>query len=197
MEFDEALPVYVQIATVLEGWIFSGQLEPGAKMPTVRQLSAQLGANANTVQRALMELERADLVRARRTAGRFVTADESRIARARAMAIGRVCDKYLSDMAALGCGPEEIAQWLHMDAPAAWPMVLEPVGAPVASAAPPGEAPLAPVAPVAPVQEAPPERPAPVPTPGPARVPHRASDYKTFQDYVRAAQGALEPEPEW
>ncbi|MDU5269543.1 MAG: GntR family transcriptional regulator, partial [Varibaculum cambriense] len=59
--------------------ITTGSWPPGSKIPSVRDLAQMVGANPNTVQRALSELEREGLAVSERTAGRFVTQDQDKI----------------------------------------------------------------------------------------------------------------------
>jgi GntR family transcriptional regulator len=64
IEVDTASPVppYEQIRAQLETMITSGTLTPGAQLPTIRQLAADLGLAVNTAARAYRELEAAGLV---------------------------------------------------------------------------------------------------------------------------------------
>lgn len=52
--------------------IRTGQLGPGTRLPTVRELAAELGLAPNTVARAYRELETAGIVETRRRLGTFV-----------------------------------------------------------------------------------------------------------------------------
>ena len=70
-------PVYQQIMAAIRGAILKGELPPGGKVPSVRDLAAQAQVNPNTMQRALTELERDGLVYSQRTTGRFVTEDHA------------------------------------------------------------------------------------------------------------------------
>ncbi|EST30860.1 GntR family transcriptional regulator [Streptomyces roseochromogenus] len=63
------VPPYEQIRAQLAALISSGQLAEGERLPTVRQLAADLGLAAGTVARAYRELEAASLIRTRRGAG--------------------------------------------------------------------------------------------------------------------------------
>ncbi|GHE12231.1 GntR family transcriptional regulator [Streptomyces alanosinicus] len=63
------VPPYEQIRAQLAALIGSGRLPEGERLPTVRQLAADLGLAAGTVARAYRELEAASLVRTRRGAG--------------------------------------------------------------------------------------------------------------------------------
>ena len=50
-------PVYQQIMAAIRGAILKGELPPGGKVPSVRDLAAQLAINPNTIQRAYRRLE--------------------------------------------------------------------------------------------------------------------------------------------
>ncbi|GGV18153.1 GntR family transcriptional regulator [Streptomyces filipinensis] len=63
------VPPYEQIRAQLAALINSGRLAEGERLPTVRQLAADLGLAAGTVARAYRELEAASLIRTRRGAG--------------------------------------------------------------------------------------------------------------------------------
>lgn len=53
---------YEQLRLHIIAEVRAGRLSPGAKLPTVRSLAAQLGVAANTVARSYRELERAGVV---------------------------------------------------------------------------------------------------------------------------------------
>lgn len=95
MEFDTGSPIWAQLVTEFSRRIVVGEWEPGGRIPGVRDLAADLGVNPNTVQRALAELERQDLCRSERTAGRFVTADEDRIDILRAELAQEAADDFI------------------------------------------------------------------------------------------------------
>jgi DNA-binding transcriptional regulator YhcF (GntR family) len=72
-KFDDGTPIYLQIAERIRTQIASGELPPGGKIPTVREIAETAGVNPNTVQRALSELESSALVASERgNGGRFV-----------------------------------------------------------------------------------------------------------------------------
>ena len=51
-------PIYEQILEGLRQQIRAGVLLPGERLPSVRELSAKLSINPNTIQRSYQELER-------------------------------------------------------------------------------------------------------------------------------------------
>ncbi|SFQ19922.1 DNA-binding transcriptional regulator YhcF, GntR family [Amycolatopsis arida] len=82
VEVDSGSPVppFEQVRAGLARQINDGALPVGTKLPTVRQLAADLGIAPNTIARAYRELEEAGLIETRGRAGSFVGAggDESR-----------------------------------------------------------------------------------------------------------------------
>ncbi|NYT84907.1 GntR family transcriptional regulator [Pollutimonas harenae] len=66
------LPLYIQIANVVEHEIASGRLPVGAPLPTERQLGEAYGVSRITVREAIGVLKRKELVETRRGAGNFV-----------------------------------------------------------------------------------------------------------------------------
>jgi GntR family transcriptional regulator len=71
----------LQIVNQVKYLVASGRLAPGEELPPIRLLAAQLLVNPNTVARAYRELELAGIVEKRRTAGTYVSATGSPLAR--------------------------------------------------------------------------------------------------------------------
>ena len=57
INFRDSRPIYEQVKTALRKLIVSGAMSPDEKLPSVRELAAQLVINPNTIQRAYRELE--------------------------------------------------------------------------------------------------------------------------------------------
>jgi GntR family transcriptional regulator len=77
----DGVPIYLQIVNQVKYLVASGRLAPGEELPPIRVLATQLVVNPNTVARAYRELELAGLVEKRRTAGTYVSAAGSPLAR--------------------------------------------------------------------------------------------------------------------
>jgi len=86
---------YLQLVQQVRQALQLGILEPGDRLPTVREVVATSGVNPNTVLKAYRELEFAGLVEARQGAGTFVKAG-----------LGT------GDRAALGRLYQELVEWL-------------------------------------------------------------------------------------
>lgn len=57
LDYRDARPIYSQIIDGYREQILAGILQPGDKLPSVRELAAQLTINPNTIQRAYRDLE--------------------------------------------------------------------------------------------------------------------------------------------
>lgn len=110
------VPLYAQIADRLRIAIATGDLAPGAALPSVRQLASQLRVNPATVVQAYRELEEAAVVESRQGAGTFVRelaqpkreAERQREAR-------RLVRRLLKDAAALGVTRDDLDQALKVE----------------------------------------------------------------------------------
>jgi GntR family transcriptional regulator len=103
------IPLYAQIATRIRVAIAAGELEPGAALPSVRQLATQLRVNPATVVQAYRELESSGLVATRHGAGTFVQAvvPERRL-RERVSAARRLVRDLMAESGRLGISAREL-----------------------------------------------------------------------------------------
>ena len=79
---NDGVPIYIQIVSQIKSMVGSGRLRPGDELPPIRTLAEQIVVNPNTVARAYRELELAGVVEKRRTAGTYISATGSPLARA-------------------------------------------------------------------------------------------------------------------
>lgn len=104
---DSNRPIYLQLQEELELRIVTGQYPSGTQLPGVRVLAQEASVNPNTMQKALQELERAGLVFAQRTSGRFVTEDTEMIEDLRRRLAMEQAAAFLEGMKKLGLSKEE------------------------------------------------------------------------------------------
>jgi len=57
LDYRDVRPIYAQIIDGYREQIVTGILQPGDKLPSVRELASQLAINPNTIQRAYRQLE--------------------------------------------------------------------------------------------------------------------------------------------
>lgn len=108
IEFDNNLPIYIQIMNYIKGEIVTGKLKPGDKILSVRELAGELQINPNTVQRTFQELEREEIVETRRGMGRYVTSNENTILTIKKEMAQDVLDRFIRGMQDLGFQGEDI-----------------------------------------------------------------------------------------
>ena len=72
LDYRDARPIYAQIVSNLHSQIAAGILQPDDRLPSVRELAAQLAINPNTIQRAYRELEAQGLIASVAGKGCFV-----------------------------------------------------------------------------------------------------------------------------
>ena len=109
-EFDNERPIYMQLVERLRVGIVSGELPPGSRLFSVRELAVQAKINPNTAQRALGELEEEGLLFTERTNGKFVTRDEARIRREKEKLAHESLERFRRELKGIGMTDEEIEQ---------------------------------------------------------------------------------------
>lgn len=101
-------PVYVQLIERITTDIIAGIYPPGSKLPSVRDLAQTAGVNPNTMQKALSEMERTNLVYSQRTSGRFITEDLSMIDDLKTELASEQIKEFLEKMEKIGLSKEDI-----------------------------------------------------------------------------------------
>ncbi len=112
-ELKDDRPIYLQLMEQVTLRIVSGVYPPGSKLPAVRDLAAEAAVNPNTMQKAMGELEQSGLVYSQRTAGRFITEDETMIMEAKRSIAKEHIQVFLARMSALGITKNESVQLLQ------------------------------------------------------------------------------------
>ena len=100
-------PPYEQLRRQIATAIATGELAPGTRLPTVRQLAGDLGVANGTVMRAYAELETAGAVTTARGGGTRV-ADNPERSRDNADELTILAHTYVSQASAAGASPDQI-----------------------------------------------------------------------------------------
>ena len=108
LDYRDARPIYAQITDGLRQQIASGILQPGDKLPSVRELATELAINPNTIQRAYRELEQSGFIATVAGKGCFVCAAPTDPNAELLARFDRLADALL----AAGVTREELAQRL-------------------------------------------------------------------------------------
>lgn len=107
-DLDNNLPIYLQLMERIRQDIVSGIYKPGDKLPSVRELAMDAAVNPNTMQKALSELERSDIVSSRRTSGRFITEDKEMLQKLKKELAEEHIRSFFEKMNQLGFDKKEI-----------------------------------------------------------------------------------------
>ena len=111
LDYRDGRPIYIQIVDDLRQQIALGVLPPGEKLPSVRDLAAQLSINPNTIQRAYGELETEGFVYSVTGRGTFVAEGDTQSAVRRREVADKV-KPMLEELKNLGMSREELlAMW--------------------------------------------------------------------------------------
>lgn len=111
-DFKQDRPIYTQLLEQIEMRIISGIYPPGSQLLSVRELAAEASVNPNTMQKALAELERMELVYTKRTAGRFITGDMEKIAMCREHMVMTQAAEFCEKMRQFGLTKEQVFEIL-------------------------------------------------------------------------------------
>ncbi len=95
------VPLYRQIIESVQFAIARGDLGPGDRLPTVRQLAVDLQVNPNTVIRAYREMELGGVLDTQQGSGTFVTDERPQID---ALERRRMLDQILTELLARASG---------------------------------------------------------------------------------------------
>ncbi|MFT5470138.1 MAG: GntR family transcriptional regulator [Verrucomicrobiales bacterium] len=106
-------PIWRQIVEQVKYRVAAGQIEPGAKLPSIRVLAGELEINPRTVVKAYEELQHQQLVVMRQGQGVFVmdgTRRDSVPKQARQKALTEMSQRLLSEGTRMGSTPDEIVE---------------------------------------------------------------------------------------
>ena len=110
MNFKDNKAIYLQIADRIGDQILSGTLTPEGKVPSVRELAAEIEVNANTVARTYEYLQQRGIIYTKRGLGYFVSPDakENIVASRREQLMQGEMDYFLGQLKAVGISPAEL-----------------------------------------------------------------------------------------
>ena len=121
IDFTNHVPIYLQIMSQVKHAVASGDLGPGAQLPTVRQLAADLRVNFNTVARAYRQLDEEGIISTQHGRGTFILepASPEESERLRRQDLSLLAEHFVEEARRLDFSPEDVrrqfedqlAQW--------------------------------------------------------------------------------------
>lgn len=107
------LPIYEQIVNEMQAQVVKGVLEPGDRLPSIRELAALLGINPNTVSKAYQELERLEILSTVKGRGTFITQQTGKMLSEKTLLDAKKrLKEAVIHLKALGISEAEIHNWV-------------------------------------------------------------------------------------
>lgn len=104
---EDGSPIYLQIILYVKRCIIGGTIADGDELPSRRVLSALLGVNPNTIQKAYRMLEEEGLIQSHSGAKSYVAADAAAIARIRTQLLENDALNIINSMKQMGLTRED------------------------------------------------------------------------------------------
>ena len=102
----DAGPIFEQIGRNVRMLLARGDLHPGEKLPSARELAGTLSVNPNTIVHAYAELETQGIIEKRRGLGTFVREDAP-VETMRKDMLTQIAKTFVNEVRRLGVGTDE------------------------------------------------------------------------------------------
>lgn len=107
---ENGIPIYLQILLFIKRGIIAGTILDGDELPSRRVLSALLGVNPNTVQKAYKMLEEEGLIQSRSGAKSCAVVDEAVVRQIRTELLENDARSIVKVMKQMGLSKEEAVE---------------------------------------------------------------------------------------
>ena len=108
MEYNTGAPIYLQVINELKKKMVKGELKPGEKMPSSRDLAVEYKVNQNTAARIYREMEMQGWCFTRRGIGTFVSEEENMFQDLKKEMASELLKNFMHEMRGLGYKKDEI-----------------------------------------------------------------------------------------
>lgn len=115
INFDTSKPIYEQIIDQVKQRLVRGELNPGDRLPSQRDMAREIEVNPNTIQRAYREMEVLELVETQRGKGTFIKEDKNMVIEIKKEMARDAAFRFLQEMTALGFSTDEIVNWVEKE----------------------------------------------------------------------------------
>lgn len=107
-ELENGIPIYLQILLYIKRGIVAGTIKDNDELPSRRVLSALLGVNPNTVQKAYHMLEEEGFIQSRSGTKSYMVLDEAKIEATRRQLIEEEARSLVERFRSMGLEKEEV-----------------------------------------------------------------------------------------
>lgn len=108
MNYNNEMPIYLQVINDLKKKMVRGQLKPGEKLPSNRELAVLYKINQNTAARIYREMETAGYCFTRRGIGTFVVEEETMFSAIKEEMAEELLKNFMHEMKDLGYQKDDI-----------------------------------------------------------------------------------------
>ena len=117
MQFENGKSIFLQIADTITDKVVSGEFPAGGKIPSVRELAAEMGVNPNTIMRTYSELQAMNIIENQRGIGYFVhpEAQKTILKDKKKEFFNKVLPEFLKQAALLGISADELKKHLDLN----------------------------------------------------------------------------------
>ncbi|HEY8890852.1 MAG TPA: GntR family transcriptional regulator [Clostridium sp.] len=115
IEFNDKMPIYLQIIDLIKMDIVTGKLKSKDKLPSMREMAMNLNVNPNTLQRSYQELERLGIVYTQRGTGTFVGEGKDLVDDLKREMAKEVIESFIFRMKSLGFTNNEIIKYVSKE----------------------------------------------------------------------------------
>ena len=108
MEYNAGTPIYLQVINELKKKMVKGELKPGEKMPSGRDLAVAYKVNQNTAARIYREMEMSGYCFTKRGIGTFVSEEENMFRDLKKEMADELLKNFMHEMSGLGYQKDDI-----------------------------------------------------------------------------------------
>ena len=113
MEFTASTPIYLQVVEEIKRMLISGELQPGDKLWSARDMAVLYQINPNTAARVYKELEMQNLCYTKRGLGTYLTEEEGIAERLKTEKAEQLMEDTIATFLGLGYTKEELQELLQ------------------------------------------------------------------------------------
>ncbi len=112
MEFSTNKSIFLQIADNITEKVANGTFSSGEKIPSVREMAAEVGVNPNTIMRTYTELQNLQILENKRGIGFFIKEDAQKLVleKKKTDFFNIVLPEVMQQAHILGISPDELNQ---------------------------------------------------------------------------------------
>ena len=113
MDFSASTPIYLQVVEDIKRQLMSGELQPGEKLWSARDMAIRYKINPNTAARVYKELEYQNLCFTKRGLGTYLTEEEGIAERLKKEKAEQLMEEFVKTFLGLGYSKKEMQAFLE------------------------------------------------------------------------------------